>query len=202
MNFRSPLEWPAGWPRTAPDERTDSRYRISPSTATDDLENELSRLAGSASLHSLSVVTTNCPVSTRGRPYAGSLEDPIQDPGVAVYFTDRAARQMALACDAFRRPYENVRALSLAIGAMRLIQRTGASGLIERAYAGFEALPPAGASGWRAALGLAAGASLADAERAARTLRQRCHPDKKGGSVDEFRRITAALEQARRELQP
>ncbi len=197
MNFRSPLEWPTGWPRTAADKRVESRYRISPSAATEDLEQELRKLA---STDCLTVVTTNCPVSTRGRPYAGSLEDPIEDPGVAVYFVEsESERRMALACDAFRRPYENLRALALAIGAMRQIQRTGASGLIEKAYAGFEALPPS--EGWRAVLGLAACATLADAEQAARRLRQKHHPDKAGGSGVAFRDINEALEQARGELQ-
>ena len=55
----------------------------------------------------------------------------------------RADHDYALACDLFREVRLNMHAIGLTIGAMRQIERCGASSMLERAFRGFMAALPA-----------------------------------------------------------
>lgn len=97
----------------------------------------------------LPVISTNIELRIDGLPY--SRQRPISDHGVAVYFT-RNGRQMVFACDRWDKIEHNMRAITKTIEAMRGIERWGSSDLMERAFAGFEALPAP--DPWWKALGL------------------------------------------------
>ncbi len=64
-----------------------------------------------------------------------------KDQGVAVYFTLNG-RAMVMACDRYQRAAANLRSLGLALEAMRQLARHGGGVMMERAFAGFVALPP------------------------------------------------------------
>jgi len=83
------------------------------------------------------VLSTNIKLRQDGLPYANRLLP--DDPGIAVYWT-RKGRQEVMACDLWLRPWENMRAVGLAIEGLRAMQRSGATQILERAFSSF-ALP-------------------------------------------------------------
>jgi hypothetical protein len=144
----------------------------------------------------LPVVSTNLELRNDGLPY--SKQRAIADPGVAVYFT-RKGHQMVFACDQWDRIEHNMRAITKTIEAMRGIERWGSSDLMERAFAGFEALPPPDRvvtlSCWQI-LDLPVGASEMEVERAYRAKAKTAHPDA-GGSREEWDQLRRAYDQAK-----
>ena len=134
MTQAFPLQWPHGRPRTK--QRASSAFKITPRKAFDELMEELHRFGAVSP-----VVSTNAPLRQDGTPYADALDDPLPDPGVAVYFM-RKKRLVCLACDTYRLPFENVRALGLSIKALRDMDRWGAGQVLDQAFEGFTALPP------------------------------------------------------------
>jgi hypothetical protein len=135
------------------------------------------------------------PLTTHNR-FSGSM-DPA-DPGVAVYFSVEG-QQRVFAADRWDRVRDNIRAIAKTIEALRGIERWGASEMMERAFAAFVALP---APTWRDELGFAPGAkpTPAEIETRYRDLAKRWHPDTPDGNAEKFKAITAAREEARREL--
>ena len=142
-----------------------------------------------------------------------------------MYF-DWKGQPFVLACDNYKRVWENAKGISKTIEAMRSIARHGASQLLERAVSGFSALPPAGEEAerppppWWDVLGLAGAAGLtasglgeivANPEHLMRTPLLKmaesvyrihaidAHPDK-GGSAEEMAALNGAIERAREEL--
>lgn len=192
-----PLYWPEGWRRVK--HRQPSRYNVSFANARDAMTREL-RLLGAQDI----VVSTNVPLRHDGLPYARSSAP--ADPGVAVYWTTRKHGQRVIACDAWRTVRENLRAVGLAIESLRLLERTGASEILDRAFTGFAALPAQGESEpdwWLGELGLDRSELtqhalvhrvriIMDAYR--RLARQR-HPDC-GGSDAEMVRLNKARDAA------
>lgn len=160
MTQAFPLQWPKGRPRTK--ERRKSPYSVSAGKAYAELEREL-RLFNV----SHPVVSTNVPLGSHGAPYADMLNDKIQDPGIAVYFT-RRKRQIVIACDTFQRPFENVRAVGLAIEGLRALERNGVEQILDQIFEGFAALPSpdmvSGApdSAWWVILGVSSDATAAE----------------------------------------
>lgn len=134
MTQAYPLQWPRGRARTK--NRATSAFKVAASKALDELYQELSRF-GAASV----VVSTNIPTRLDGTPYRDGLTQPLEDPGVAVYFTKRK-RAICLPCDTYRRPWENVRAIGLSVAAFRTMERHGAHQILDQAFEGFTALPP------------------------------------------------------------
>lgn len=134
MTQAYPLQWPHGRPRTK--QRVSSAFKITPRRAFDELMEELHRFGAVSP-----VVSTNALLRRDGTPYAGALDDELPDPGVAVYFL-RQKRLVCLACDTYRLPYQNVRALGLSIKALRDMDRWGAGQVLDQAFEGFTALPP------------------------------------------------------------
>ena len=126
-----PLSWPVGVPRTRHPAQS-AFGEVTIHRATQELLWEIERMGGR-----LPVVSTNLELRNDGLPY--SKQRPIADHGVAVYFT-RKGHQMVFACDRWNRIEHNMRAITKTIEAMRGIERWGSSDLMERAFAGFEAL--------------------------------------------------------------
>ncbi len=194
-----PLQWPAGWPRTK--HRYSAKYKVSAEQARKELLAEL-RLLGASGV----VISSNVPLRQDGYPHAGASERRYDDPGVAVYFTRHVAlpsrSQQVIACDKWARPDQNLRAVGLAVAGLRAISRSGASELLDRAFTGFKALPPAPTAtdfmSWWSELGLPTTATLDEIDGAYKMLAMKHHPDR-GGNAETMARINRARDQARRE---
>ena len=192
MTQAFPLQWPKGRPRTKA--RSKSAFKVTPRKAYCELMRELG-LWGVRS----PVVSSNAPLRRDGSPYADALDDRLEDPGVAIYFT-RGKVMRCLACDTFALPYENIRALGLAVKAFRDMERWGSGQIVDQAFEGFTALPPPGSeteaasAGWWVVLGVDSSADAA-AIRAAYKARAR---EMGGASVE----LNAAKEAALRAVQP
>lgn len=181
-----PLSWPEGWPRRNRWQRNASKYEVTFLKARDELVREL---ALGRCKHV--VVSTNVPLRRDGIPLAGQREP--EDPGVAVYWTDKNSKPRVIACDVWRTVRENLRAVGLAYASLRQIERTGASELLERAFQGFARLPVA-EDCW-AILGVPRGASRQQLSERLRDLTRERHPDR-GGDTQAFARITQAYHEA------
>ena len=193
-----PLCWPAGWPRAKRQSR--SRYQVTYDKALREMLREVRLLGGSRV-----VVSSNVPVRRDGLPYADWAKRKIDDPGVAVYFL-RSSEQQVVACDTWDQVRDNIRAIGLTVSALRQIDRSGASELLNRAFAGFKALPPAGGTttstgpDWRSVLGVDPFETELGKVRAAyRNLSREHHPDR-GGDAGAMAIINRAWEQAQAEL--
>jgi hypothetical protein len=189
-----PLCWPDGWPRKESYQRMSSRYEVDFATARDHLANEL-RLARARDV----VVSTNVPTRRDGLPYA-NMPQPV-DPGVAVYWTaigkGGKTEPRVIACDVWRTVRENLRAVGLAVEAIRSLERTGATEILERAYAGFARLP-ASSDHW-AVLGLLRGTPRDAIDARYRSLARAHHPDR-GGDPAVMAAINAAYHRASSEV--
>lgn len=184
-----PLAWPDGWPRRQSWERKDSAYQVEFGKARDDLLREL-RLMGARDV----VLSSYVPLRRDGLPYANTSEP--KDPGIAVYWTDRKGHPRVIACDVWRRVRENMRAVGIAIESIRSLERTGASEILERAFAGFARLP-ASSDHW-GVLGIRK-ASRAELDARYRELARQHHPDR-GGDAAVMASINAAYKAAAAEL--
>jgi hypothetical protein len=142
------------------------------------------------------IISSNAKLRNDGLPY--STQPRVTDPGVAVYFT-YAGEQVVFACDKWAEIGENIRALGLAIEAIRGLARWGVSDMLKRAFSGFKALPEAvdSADAWWIVLEVDPRASLAEIKSAYRRLVKQHHPDNL--EVDnraQFHRIQKAYEDA------
>lgn len=193
-----PLYWPLQHPRAK--HRRDARFLVDFSTARAQLLRELDLLRARNI-----VLSTNLPLRRDGLPGVPDRE-PV-DPGVAVYFSrwaDGGLKPYVIACDQFTRVRWNLRAIGATIEALRSIERHGTTSMLEQAFSGFAALPPAPTadkSWWRNVLGLDPSARIdADAVRAAyRELARLNHPDV-GGSTAKMAEINMAYQSALREI--
>jgi hypothetical protein len=198
-----PLYWPLEHPRTS--SRRTARFVVDFHTARVQLFTELERL------HASSVVlSSNVPLRRDGLPMVPDREP--TDPGVAVYFSRRKwtqqqghwsePRPFVIACDQYDRVRANLRAIGATIEALRTIERHGSTSMLEQAFSGFAALPPAPtAKPWREVLGFGPGPVSVEAVRAQHfALAKQHHPDLAGGSVERMTEINAAVEAAIREL--
>lgn len=174
------LDWPPGWRRTV--SRKPAAFDTSLERAISSLSDEIRMLGGK------NARLTHAPFRSGADPH---------DPGVAVYFDLKNDRKV-FACDRWQRVRDNVRAIALTIGALRGIGRWGASDMLERAFTGFDALPPP-PSCWQV-LGLEPGANADVVNAAYRKLVAQHHPDKPNGSHSRMAEINAARDDALRQL--
>lgn len=182
-----PLSWPDGWPRAK--HRKSSPYKVTTDGALTELLDDL-RLMGARNV----VVSSNVPLRRDGTMYRGDHSDsPMPESGVAVYWEDRQGKPRVIACDAWRTVRKNVRAIGLTVQALRMIERCGASHLLERAFQGFARLPAA-EDCW-SVLGVRRGASREQLRERLRELTRERHPDR-GGDAQAFARITQAYHEA------
>jgi len=152
-----PLQWPAGWPRAKA--RKEAQFgklqkvysemngvRVIAYNSKSDLNNEdavkralceLGRLG--VGVHD-SVISTNLTLNLAGFP-RGNQGEP-GDPGVAVYWKRKNQPMKVMAIDRYTRVRDNIAALAATLEAMRAIERHGGGQVLERAFTGFDALPP------------------------------------------------------------
>jgi hypothetical protein len=183
---RFPLLWPTGWSRTRSTRR--APFKVEPSKARKEMLAELERLGASKV-----IITTNQPVNRDGS--LSMARRIIFDMGVAIYFK-RNGRDTVLACDQYWEIHDNIRAIGKTIEAMRGIERWGASDMLDRAFTGFEALPPP--EEWWRVLGVSPAATREDIRLAYRELAKGAHPDA-GGTDAALMRILNARDAGFRE---
>lgn len=133
MRTPYPLQWPADWERTPDVRRQRATFSVGLAVALDSVCHEL-HLMGAVN----ATITSDLPTRSDGLPYASGRAN---DPGIAVYF-ELDGVERVLACDQWTSPAANVRAIALTFGALRGMQRWGATGGATRALQGFTALPP------------------------------------------------------------
>lgn len=220
MTTAYPLAWPEGWPRTPAAKRgrakffsAQTRYGENRSwTERSDLTIAAARRRLTDELDRLGAryvtLSTNVEVTRDGTPRSDRRAP--EDPGVAVYF-QLGEKPMVLACDKWDRVADNIAAIAGHIDAMRKQDRYGV-GSTERAFAGYEALPPPRSSQvekpWREVLevssalcaALPAADVLAIAEARYRARVKLVHPDNNGGSHDAMVELNRAIASAREEL--
>lgn len=189
-----PLQWPEGWPRTAPGRRTSSRFGKNLGfNQIAKLQNEL-RLLGAQHV----VISSNVPLRQDGLPYASETKRRYDDPGVAVYFTLKN-KPLSMARDRYNTPWENIRSLILAIDAIRSIERHGGSTMMERAFSGFAAIaPPDWKKPWREVFGVDKD-WRGDIAALYREKARNRHPDA-GGSDTLMAELNVAYQEARKDL--
>lgn len=220
MTEAYPLRWPDGWPRTPAARRSDgnqfgkmtykpgqtwkSRSKITPGVALRDLMAELGRL-GAKNV----TISSNVPVRNDGGMYAASADRVHADPGIAVYFSIKG-RPTVMAQDAYKGIAENLRSLTLAVDAMRALERHGGGTMMSKAFDGFAALPPPAGSKpkrpWWTVLRYSEYPedrellSVAEVRARYNTLAKKLHPDA-GGDSDDMAELNAARDEAITELE-
>jgi hypothetical protein len=158
-----------------------------------DLLDSIRRLGGV-----LPIISSNVEVRLDGLPYANRRLP--ADGGMAVYWV-RDGKQEVMACDRWKRPWENMRAIYHAIEGLRAMERAGATQIMERAFQAFQ-LPETTSKSWRSILGVEPGLtpSVSYIRRVARERMVDLHPDKPKGSLEAFKDVEAALREALEEL--
>jgi hypothetical protein len=192
-----PLQWPEGWPRTSPYRReSDNRFGgkvhgLTMGRARDQLIAELQRMgAGSV------VISSNVKLRLDGLPYSDQRK--LDEPGVAVYFMFKK-RPMVMAVDRYTSVAGNMRSLTLAIEAMRQLERHGGGTMMERAFTGFAAIaPPDWKKPWREVFGVKPDWQ-GDITALYREKAKNRHPDT-GGSDSLMAELNVAFAEAKREL--
>lgn len=168
MIIKTPLEWPRGQKGTP--WRHAAKFKVSLDVATKELERNLDLLGAT------DVVLTR----DKGLFVA-----------VAVYFI-RAKKPFVIACDTFSEGRHNIRAIGLTVEALRSIQRYGATSMLEQAFTGFAALPPAvEEKPWWEILGVPLNSSQDAIKSAYRELAKRHHPDN-GGDLEKMKELNRA----------
>ena len=89
-------------------------------------------------------------------------------------------------CDAYDTVEQNIAGIAATLWARRALERHG-SGIMERAFTGFQALPHLAESPWYEVLGVRPEAPTQEVERVYRRLRSEYHPDH-GGSEHQYLR--------------
>ncbi len=193
---RHPLHWPVGWKRLPGHQRkagTFTRYKKDLSIH-DGVQRVLRELERMGISDQDVIVSTDVRTRLDGLPRSG--EPKPADPGAAVYWQPDTGPMRCMAIDRYDDVADNLAAIAATLEAMRAIERHGGAAILDRAFAGFEALPAPGARGeWWEVLGLARSASPDQIRDAYRRLRSECHPDR-GGTVERF----DAIEQAYRKV--
>jgi len=187
-----PLTWPLGWARTKGSRR--SPYKLP-------LEQALTALTAELRLFRAKDFIVSCNVRPRLAGLPRDIAGP-SDPGVAVYWEDQKSRPRVMACDHWDSVRGNVRAITVTINALRQIERSGASQLLERAFTGFAALPAnASDSSWRQVFDWPEGdpVSPETVTTRYRQLARVRHPDG-GGSHEALVQLNRARDDAMREL--
>jgi hypothetical protein len=194
-----PLQWPEGWKR--------SRGRGIPRFGAKSfawVRDSIIRQLNKRGSHV--VITSDLPLRQDGLPYANGRCD---DPGVAVYWVEQG-HERVIACDRWRQISLNMRAIDLSLTAMRALDRWGASEMVDKAFAGFAALPAGPAAApkktWKEIFGVEGLQHVLGNAELLAIIKQRhrdriklVHPDL-GGDPTIAAELNAALDDAEREL--
>lgn len=209
-----PLQWPAGWPRTAPGAMRSGRFGTKKQrqgqawastaaiTVAEATTRVLSELARMGIEREDVVISTNLSLRLDGLPRSGQAAH--RDAGAAVYWETRKGERRVMAIDQYSKVEDNLAAIAATLDAMRAIERHGGAQILDRAFTGFTALPaPTTRRHWRDVFGFNHGARITQ-DMLKATYRRRaseCHPDRVGGSDAAMSELNVALEEAKLELQ-
>lgn len=202
-----PLQWPDGWKRTPPAQRTRAKFGrrgqssygswmtkndLTIAQAVDRVRAELQRMG----IHDDDlVISTNLKLRLDGLPRSDQRAP--EDPGACVYWTDRYDKTVAPRCmaiDRYDRVADNIAAIAATLGAMRSIERHGGAEILNRAFTGFAAIEHQGEDWWDV-LRVTKDAPRAAIEVAYKRARSEAHPDR-GGDPEQFQRVQRAYEAA------
>ncbi len=200
MTTAYPLAWPAGWRRTGTRKRAmfgktersgngTSKKTLSIAEAMKRVRAELQRLGVDAANDV--IVSTNLKLNLSGMP-RGDQGEPA-DPGVAVYWVTKEGVDRVMALDTYTRVADNIAAVAASLNAMRAIERQGGAQILDRAFAGFVALP-APRSCWDV-LGIKPGSPATVVQAAYRERLRAAHPDT-GGSDAAMSELNRARDEA------
>lgn len=184
MTVAYPLQWPDGWPVTPRHRQRNSRFKVTPDRARRNLLDQVRMLGGTHT-----VISSDLAVRQDGQPYADQARRRIHNPGVAIYFM-LGGKQMAMACDIYLTPHENMHSLGHAIEHMRGLDRHGGGHMVEKAFRGFTALPSSGPTWWQV-LGVSQTATADEIRAAYRSKAAAAHPDR-GGSTAAMAELNVA----------
>lgn len=200
MQQKFPLAWPPGWRRTT--FRTKAKFvgkagaweggtykgqeRVTLPQGIQRLLDALRRLGADEV-----TVSTNLALNKDGS--INRSQGMPSDPGVAVYWR-MGKDQRCMAIDQYDRIPDNLAAVAATLEAMRAIERYGGAMILDRAFAGFVALPAP--EQWWQVLGVKANASKSEVDKAYRELATKHHPDKTHGDEYAMARINRARDQA------
>jgi len=123
------------------------------------------------------IISSNLKVKMNGVPYSANNDG--GDPGVAVYF-DFKGKSVCMACDSYRRVWENTYAIAQTIRAMRACDRWGVSGILDRLFTGFVALTDDAGKSWHTVLKCSPDATRDEVKHAYRKIMKEEHPDVDG----------------------
>lgn len=215
-----PLQWPDGWPRTPHARMRDGRgdfgrfeqqdgrsYRSKRPLTFAEARDSLIAAAKKIGAEHI-VLSSNFALRSDGLPRHDRRRP--DDQGAAIYFK-RGDRQLVMARDAYQRAEENMRSIALALEAMAQLERHGGGVMMDKAFAGFTALPPPAGSAparpWRnvfqfdpdfpGALRSAEAVSILTTRF--RDQAATAHPDR-GGSAEAMAELNAARDAALKEL--
>lgn len=190
-----PIAWPPDRLRIARQNREPDRYGVNTTNAAiDTVDAEVKRWRGQTRAVRLTSweLTTNLSVRTKGDP---------DDPAAALWFIlagkdiTTGQQLMVLACDRFRKLAQNIRAISLTMERLRLVDDIGAYSLVA-AVEGAKALPPPDkVIDWREVLGLGPSPTLTMANGVYRALAAEA-----GEGSHRLKELNAAIAAARAEL--
>lgn len=207
-----PLQWPAGWPRTAagaaqhgkfgtkaqrPGQHWASTVSITVAQATQRVLDELARMGiGRDDV----VISTNLALRLDGLPRSG--QGAPRDAGAAVYWQTRNGDRRVMAIDRYHKVEDNLAAIAATLDAMRAIERHGGARVLERAFTGFTALPaPTAVRSWREVMIFGESTPTRDQLRQRyRELARARHPDRAGGSDAAMSELNVALAEAEKEI--
>jgi hypothetical protein len=189
-----------------------SRFSLPLSRSIETIQHEL-RLMGAIRV----LISSDLPVSSKGIPYAAARIGERGESGVAAWWVQpklgERGIERVIACDKYRSAGENMAAIAHSIQAIRGLSRWGATDIVERAFAGFAALPPGDGSSapspldWRDLfeISVAHEAILGKADLLAivrskhKALMLKAHPDH-GGTTEQVMQLSEAFQAAEREL--
>lgn len=207
-----PLAWPEGWPRHK-GVRQEARFskgeiRASNVTGRTDISMvdamkrvhyELDRLG--VNVIDDCVISTNLKINMSGLPRSDQGEP--GDPGVAIYWQKKGLPMRVMAIDIYSRARDNVAAVAATLEAMRKVERHGGAQILDRAFAGFLALPkPSGPEWWEVLKFNLAGEVITREAIMTRyrELARTRHQDSDTGSEHQMAELNRARDQALQEV--
>lgn len=144
------------------------------------------------------IISTNIPLRLDGLPYA-TFATP-EDKGVAVYFV-KGKENYVFCCDKWNNINDNMHAIGKTIEALRAIDRWGVSEMMDRAFLGFQQLPPGNRSvskKWYEILEVEESCDWEAVRSAYRSKVKTFHPDNiVNGNIFEFNKVQRAYEDAK-----
>ncbi len=210
-----PLCWPEGWPRTEASKRAFGRFSkksnsgwnkdITLSQAVNRVLNELGMFTRVGRPYRVNpnhaIISSMLVLRNDGLPRSGQRTP--SDPGVAVYF-ELDGNPQVVPCDQYSKIEQNIAAVAATLSALRTLERHG-SGIMERAFTGFAALPdPNQEKPWWEFFGYKEcpeDVPLTVFKQIYHRLARQYHPDTNGGVEDpRMRELNAAWEKAKEEL--